>query len=209
LVTYLLCQKVREKRCASGRERRGVLKNCIGFEQRPAVVDLKNRIGDCSEDTVVGKGHIDDLVTLVERKSRYTLAHQLPSNHSAEVTQSIIDLLRPHKRVCKTLTFDDGREFAEHEFIADCPDAKVNLTHPYCSWECGLNENTNGLLRQFFPKKSRLRKVSNAKIDEVVYRLNHRPGRLHTSRGLLQPAGTSAYTAYHCALYVCPRINNR
>jgi IS30 family transposase len=174
LVTYLRCQKVRRKRYASGHDRRGVLKNRIGIEHRPAVVELKNRIGDWEGDTVIGKGHKGALVTLVERKSRYTLAHSLPSKHSAGVTQAIIDLLRPHKKVCKTLTFDNGKEFAQHEFIADCLNAKVYFAHPYCSWERGLNENTNGLLRQFFPKKSSLLKVTKAQVDEAVYRLNHR-----------------------------------
>ena len=175
LVTYLRCQKVRRKRYASGHERRGVLKNRIGIEHRPAVVELKNRIGDWEGDTVIGKGHKGALVTLVERKSRYTLAHPLASKHSAGVTQAIVDLLRPHKKVCKTLTFDNGKEFAEHAFIGNCLDAKVYFAHPYCSWERGLNENTNGLLRQFFPKKSSLLKVTKAQVDEAVYRLNHRP----------------------------------
>ena len=175
LVTYLRCQKVRRKRYASGHERRGVLKNRIGIEHRPAVVDLKNRIGDWEGDTVIGKGHKGALVTLVERKSRYTLAHPLPSKHSSGVTQAIVELLRPHKKVCKTLTFDNGKEFAEHEFIGSCLDAKVYFAHPYCSWERGLNENTNGLLRQFFPKKSSLLKVTKAQVDEAVYLLNHRP----------------------------------
>ena len=177
LVTYLRCQKLRKKRYASGHERRGVLKNRIGIEHRPAVVDLKRRIGDWEGDTVIGKGHKGALVTLVERKSRYTLAHPLPSKHSAGVTQAIVDLLRPHKKVCKTLTFDNGKEFAEHAFIGDCLGAKVYFAHPYCSWERGLNENTNGLLRQFFPKKSSLLRVSKAQVEEAVYRLNHRPRR--------------------------------
>ena len=175
LVNYLRCQKVRRKRYASGHERRGVLKNRIGIEHRPAVVDLKRRIGDWEGDTVIGKGHKGALVTLVERKSRYTLAHPLSSKHSAGVTQAIVELLRPHKKVCKTLTFDNGKEFAEHEFIGRCLGAKVYFAHPYCSWERGLNENTNGLLRQFFPKASSLLTVTKAHVDDAVYRLNHRP----------------------------------
>ena len=175
LVSLLRCQKVRRKRYASGHERRGVLKNRIGIEHRPAVVDLKRRIGDWEGDTVIGKGHKGALVTLVERKSRYTLAHPLSSKHSAGVTQAIVELLRPHKKDCKTLTFDNGKEFAEHEFIGRCLGAKVYFAHPYCSWERGLNENTNGLLRQFFPKASSLLTVTKAHVDDAVYRLNHRP----------------------------------
>ncbi len=175
LVAYLRCQKVRRKRYGSGRERRGVLKNRIGIELRPALVDTRQRIGDWEGDTVIGHGHKGALLTLVERKSRYTLACPLPGRHSARVTQAIVELLRPHRRACKTLTFDNGKEFAEHVFIGQCLGAKVYFAHPYCSWERGLNENTNGLLRQFFPKKRSLLGVTRAQVEEAVYRLNHRP----------------------------------
>jgi transposase, IS30 family len=128
----------------------------------------KERIGDWEGDTVIGGGRKGVLATLVERKSRYTLAYPLPSKHSAGVTQAIVDLLRPHRQACKTLTFDNGKEFAEHEFIASCLKAKVYFARPYCSWQRGLNENTNGLLRQFFPKKRSLLKVTKAQVDEAV-----------------------------------------
>ncbi len=175
LVSYLRCQKARRKRYASGQERRGVLKNRIGIEHRPAVVEMRSRIGDWEGDTVIGECHQGVLVTLVERKSRYTLACRLDSRHSAKVCAAVIELLRPHKAQCETLTFDNGKEFAEHEFIARCLKAQVYFAHPYCSWERGLNENHNGLLRQFFPKKSNLLKVSQVEVDDAVYRLNHRP----------------------------------
>jgi IS30 family transposase len=175
LVSYLRCQKTRRKRYASGQERRGVLRNRTGIEQRPSVVDKRSRIGDWEGDTVIGKGHQGVLVTLVERKSRYTLAAPLPSRHSEQVTQAVIELLRPHKSQCKTLTFDNGKEFAQHEFIAQCLQAKVYFAHPYRSWERGLNENHNGLLRQFFPKNTNLLKVTQDQVNEAVYRLNHRP----------------------------------
>ena len=175
LVKYLRCQKVRRKRYASGQERRGMLKNRVSIEQRPGVVDERKRIGDWEGDTVIGKGHQGVLVTLVERKSRYTLACQLKSRHSALVSEAVIELLRPHKRYCKTITFDNGKEFADHEFMARCLGAKVYFAHPYCSWERGLNENHNGLLRQFFPKKSNFLKVTQGEVDDAVYSLNHRP----------------------------------
>jgi len=175
LVRFLRCQKLRRKRYGSGRERRGVLKNRVGIEQRPAVVQTRSRIGDWEGDTVIGQGRKGALVTLVERKSRYTLAYPLRSKHSAGVTQAIVDLLRPHRAACKTLTFDNGKEFAEHAFIASCLRARVYFAHPYCSWERGLNENTNGLLRQFFPKKRSLLKVSQHQVNHAVHLLNHRP----------------------------------
>ena len=175
LVSYLRCQKVRRKRYASGQERRGTLAQRIGIEQRPRVVDQRSRIGDWEGDTVIGKNHQGVLVTLVERRSRYTLACQAASRHSAGVTEAVITLLRPHRRQCHTLTFDNGKEFAEHAFMAQCLSAKVYFAHPYCSWERGLNENHNGLLRQYFPKKTNFLKVSQLEVDDAIYLLNHRP----------------------------------
>ncbi len=152
LVGYLRCQKLRRKRYASGRERRGVLKNRVGIEHRPAVVDSKKRIGDWEGDTVIGGGRKGVLVTLVERKSRYTLAHPLRSKHSAGVTQAIVDLLRPHRHACKTLTFDNGKEFAEHEFIASCLRAKVYFAKPYCSCSVGSMRTPTGCCDSSFQR---------------------------------------------------------
>jgi transposase, IS30 family len=175
LVSYLRCQKVRRKRYASGQDRRGILAHRIGIEQRPAVVDQRSRIGDWEGDTVIGRGHKGALVTLVERKSRYTLACQVVSRHSTGVTQAVIELLRPHKGQCHTLTFDNGKEFAQHVFMAQCLKASVYFANPYCSWQRGLNENHNGLLRQYFPKKTNFLNVSQHEVDDAVYLLNHRP----------------------------------
>lgn len=175
LIKHLRCQKTRRKRYGSGQERRGTLKDRVCIEQRPAIVETRSRIGDWEGDTVIGKGHQGVLVTLVERKSRYTLARQLDSRHSALVTEAVIELLRPHKAWCETITFDNGKEFAEHAFIAASLGADVYFAHPYHSWERGLNENTNGLLRQYFPKCTNLRRVSQCDVDDALYRLNHRP----------------------------------
>ena len=175
LVGYLRCQKARRKRYASGQERRGKLAHRTCISLRPAVVDQRSRIGDWEGDTVIGKQHQGALVTLVERKSRYTLACRLASRHSAGVTEAVIELLRPHRGQCRTLTFDNGKEFAEHAFMAQCLRARVYFAHPYCSWERGLNENHNGLLRQYFPKKTNFLKVSQHQVADAVYLLNHRP----------------------------------
>lgn len=175
LAGLLRCQKVRRKRYASGRNRRGILRNRTGIEHRPAIVDARSRMGDWEGDTMIGKAHRGVLVTLVERRSRYTLARALPRRHSDAVSQAVIELLRPHKQHCKTLTFDNGKEFAQHEFIAQCLQAKVYFAHPYCSWQRGLNENHNGLLRQFFPKRISLLKVTQSHVDDALYWLNHRP----------------------------------
>jgi transposase, IS30 family len=175
LAKYLRCQKQRRKRYGSGRERRGSIKGRVCIDKRSKVVDQKSRIGDIEGDTMMGKNNQGAIVTLVDRKSRYTFARQVNFKTSDLVGQAVIDLLRPHKKRCHTITFDNGKEFADHAFIGKCLDAKVYFAHPYCSWERGLNENTNGLLRQYFPKNMSLRNISQADVDDAVYKLNHRP----------------------------------
>jgi len=175
LAGYLRCQKARRKRYGSGNERRGQLKNRVCIDQRPAVVQARSRIGDWEGDTVVGRGHTGVLLTLVERRSRYTLMRSLPNREAAPVSAAILELLRPHKAQCLTLTFDNGKEFADHVFFGKCLEADVFFAHPYHSWERGTNENTNGLVRQFFPKPMSFLHLSATDVNDAAYRLNHRP----------------------------------
>lgn len=175
LARQLRCQKVRRKRYGSGQERRGTLKNRTSIDLRPTVVDDRSRVAAWEGDTVIGKGHQGVLLTLVERRSRYTLARELSCREASVVGEAIIELLRPHKARCLTLTLDNGKEFANHEFIAQCLEADVYFAHPYHSWEHGLNESTNGLLRRYFPKKMNLLQVSRQQVEDAVYQRNHRP----------------------------------
>jgi len=175
---HLRCQKPRCKRYGSGQERRGMIKNRISIDERPEIVEQKIRIGDWEGDTVIGKNHQGILVTLAERKSRYVLAGQLHSKHARGVTAKVNSLLRPHKHKCHTVTFDNGKEFAEHETIASELKAGIYFAHPYHSWERGLNENSNGLLRQYFSKGMRLTDVTEEQVQWAVDRLNHRPRKV-------------------------------
>lgn len=159
-------------------KRRGTIKNRFGIDERPVIVEQKSRIGDWEGDTVIGKNHRGALVTLAERKSRYILAAQVPDKHASGVTAAVTRLLRPHKGKCYTMTFDNGKEFAEHETIAAELDADVYFAHPYHSWERGLNENSNGLLRQYFPKGMELVEVTQEQVQWAVDRLNHRPRKV-------------------------------
>ena len=175
---HLRSQKPRRKRYASGQERRGMLKNRVSIDERPEIVDQKIRIGDWEGDTVIGKNHRGALVTLAERKSRYVLAAPVPSKHAKGVTAAVTRLLLPYKCKCHTVTFDNGREFAEHEKIAADLKADIYFAHPYRSWERGLNENSNGLLRQYFPKGMELTDVTQEQVEWAVDRLNHRPRKV-------------------------------
>lgn len=175
LVKHLRCQKVYRKRYGSGQQRRGMIKNRVSIDLRPDIVDQKTRIGDWEGDTVIGKGHQGALVTLVDRCSRYTLVRRVDSKHTKGVCATINSMLGPHKAQCHTITFDNGKEFAGHETIAAHLQAAVYFAHPYHSWERGLNENTNGLIRQYHPKKTNFKLVSHEEVAWMQYKLNHRP----------------------------------
>ena len=175
---YLRCQKPRRKRYASGQERRGSIKNRVSIDDRPDIVAQKIRLGDWEGDTVIGKYHKGGLVTLAERKSRYVLATPINSKHATGVAAATMRLLRGYKEKCHTITFDNGKEFAEHEKIASELQADIYFAHPYSSWERGLNENSNGLLRQYFPKNRDLTKIAEEEVQIAVNQLNHRPRKV-------------------------------
>lgn len=166
--------KKRRKKYAS-KDKRGQIKNRVSIDERPAEVEDKARIGDFEIDTVIGKNHQGALVTIVDRKSKFTLIKKVQSKHAEGVTAALIELLEPYKGSIHTITADNGKEFAEHEKVAAALEAKVYFAHPYCSWERGLNENTNGLIRQYFPKGSSFENITDADITNVMHRLNHRP----------------------------------
>lgn len=175
---HLRSQKPRRKRYASGQERRGMIKNRVSIDERPEIVDQKTRVGDWEGDTVIGKNHKGGLVTLAERKSRYVLAGHIRSKHAAGVTAVTTRLLTPYKNKCHTITFDNGKEFAEHEKMAAELKADIYFANPYHSWERGLNENSNGLLRQYFPKGMKLTDITEEQVQEAVEQINHRPRKV-------------------------------
>jgi len=154
---------------------RGKIPNRIDIDQRPAIVNEKTRIGDWEADLVCGSKHQWFLVTLVERKSKYTLIGKVRKKNSGEVKVEIAKLLAGIKEQVKTITYDNGREFAAHEFINELLDCQSYFAKPYHSWERGLNENTNGLIRQYFPKGMNLKDVTREEIEFVMSRLNNRP----------------------------------
>jgi IS30 family transposase len=174
LHTSLRCQKKRKKRYGN-RERRGTIPNQVPIEKRPAIVDDLGRYGDWEGDLVIGANHQQALVTLNERKSRYTLIGKVMQKTATAVSDTIISLLAPFADIVHTLTTDNGKEFAQHERIAQRLDTQFFFAHPYCSWERGANENMNGLIRQFFPKKMRFEMITDDDIIFAANRLNHRP----------------------------------
>lgn len=155
--------------------RQGQIPNRVSIDQRPSVVDQRSRKGDWEGDTVVGSEHRGALVTVVERKSKYTLIGRVDRSTSEAVTASIECMTRERAVPFKTLTTDNGREFAGHEDLAARTGVSVYFAHPYHSWERGLNENTNGLIRQYFPKGTNFQAVTDDEVERVEGMLNHRP----------------------------------
>ena len=174
LYKHLRCQKKRRKRY--GRyDRRGQLPNCRSIEERPASVSTRKRLGDWEVDTLIGKQQKQAILTLVERKSRFTLLGKVSRRTAQAVRQQVCKLLLPVRDKAHTLTSDHGKEFADHELIAETLKLKFYFAHPYAAWERGTNENTNGLLRQYFPKKHDFHFVSHKEIEQAMSRLNFRP----------------------------------
>jgi len=174
LYRHLRLKKKRRKRYGSY-DRRGVIRNRVSIDKRPVVVNKRSRVGDWEGDTVIGKNHKGALVTLVERKSLYTVIGAVARKTAAAVRATIVAGLAPHKDRVYTLTCDNGKELAEHEQIAKVLKAKIYFAHPYSSWERGVNENTNGLIRQYFPKGQELTEVTKEEIKRAMERLNYRP----------------------------------
>jgi len=166
--------KQRRKR-RNSRDMRGTIKNRVGIQERPAIVERKIRIGDWEGDTVVGKNHQGALVTLVDRKSKLTLIGKVNRYTADAVEKTIISLMDLLPRRSYTLTVDNGKEFASHESIADALQIKVYFADPYSAWQRGLNENTNGLIRQYVPKGSDIRILTDVQIQHIMDRLNNRP----------------------------------
>lgn len=154
---------------------RGLIPNRVGIEDRPPEVALKQRVGDFEGDTIVGAGHRGAIVSIVDRKTKLTKLRLISGAKSDETAQALIDALMPIKECVHTITTDNGKEFSQHEFVASELDAKFFFANPYHSWERGLNENTNGLVRQYFPKGCDFTKLTQEQVLEVEKKLNNRP----------------------------------
>ena len=165
-------------------DRRGKIPNRRGIEERPAIVESRSRMGDWEGDTIIGKGKCSALLTLLERKTLYTIIVKLTGKNAEQLADAAIGAMKHIKDRVKTITFDNGLEFARHEKIAAALDADIYFANPYCSWERGANENVNGLIRQYFPKGTDFNEVTNVEIKAVMTRLNNRP---RETRGFKSP----------------------
>ena len=174
--TYLRqSQRKRRKRYGS-RENRGRIVDRVGIEQRPAEVQARSRLGDWESDTIAGSSSPACLASHVERLSKYTVLAKLPNAKAQSLNAGTVRAFERHGPLpLHTTTADNGKEFAAHHALSSKLGWSVYFARPYHAWERGLNENTNGLVRQFFPKGLDLACVRGQDVRRVEELLNHRP----------------------------------
>jgi transposase, IS30 family len=162
----------------SGKAGRGCIPGRIDISERPTIVEEKSRVGDFEIDTIIGGEHKGAIVTMVDRCSKFTLLFPVSRKTAEEVEKALISSFIPIQDYVLTITADNGKEFANHLRITDKLGATVYFARPYHSWERGLNEHTNGLIRQYLPKKKRLDKVSIEETRKIEDLLNNRPRKI-------------------------------
>ena len=157
-------------------ENRIPIKNRVSIEERPSTVDENKTFGHWEMDTIVGPNNKGAILTITERTTNFFMMMKLPSGkNSKQLADAVIKLLLPYKKYVHTITTDNGTEFAEHEYISKKLDAKIYFTHPYSSWEKGLIEYTNKLIRQYIKKKTDINNYDNEYITNVQRKINRRP----------------------------------
>lgn len=188
----LLCHKKSRRRKKRKQDRHRVkIQSGISIEQRPLSAENRIEIGHWEGDLVMGIRQKSCIGTIVDRKSRYTLLVKLNGRKSKEVCTSFSETLAQlPEQYRKTMTYDNGSEMAEHEYITEKTGVKVFFAHPYSSWERGTNENTNGLIRRFYPKKSTdFNRVTFKELQQLQDHLNNRPRKVlgyHTPREMFE-----------------------
>lgn len=180
LIKYLPQARPKRRRRGQGKTRRGPsIPNRVGIEHRPNIVQERTRHGDWEGDTIVGARQQGFLVTLVERKSRMLCSRKVETKQADHTAQAVIDALQelPISWV-KTITFDNGTEFAQHQAMAQVLPVDIYFATPYSSYQRGTNENTNGLIRRYLPKTSSFRYLTQEYVDHIVTQLNNRPRKV-------------------------------
>ncbi len=156
---------------------RGHIPGRVDIPERPAEVEGRERVGDREADTIIGKGHSGAVVSLVDRAPEYTYSRRAGRRTSAEVSAAMLAMPPPSAVPVHTVTADNGREFAGHAGVAEALKAGFHFATPQHSWERGLNGHTNGLVRQYLPKGTDLRAVTDAEVRAVQDRTDARPRR--------------------------------
>ena len=172
---HLASLKARRRRRGAGRARRHLIPNRVPIEQRPAIVERRTRFGDWEGDTLADSTHRNAVVTLVERRSMFIVLAAVVKRTTELVCNAIVNALDRVELPAHTLTLDNGAEFCAHGRITEAIGTRCYFARPYAAWQRGLNENHNGLVRRYIPKKSSLDGYTQAQLDSIASRLNNRP----------------------------------
>jgi IS30 family transposase len=172
---HLRCQKKRRKRYGAGHDRRGQIVGRRPISERPTHIDARRQVGHWEGDTVIGVRHQQAIVSLVERKTGYAILAKVRRKTSELVSGAIIRRLRRMRPLVKTITYDNGKEFAEHARVDKALGSTGYFADPFSSWQRGSNENLNGLIRQYIPKKRALTSVTDTELALIEEELNNRP----------------------------------
>jgi IS30 family transposase len=167
--------KKRRKKYGKITATRGKITNRTPIGERPDYIDKRSTYGHWEGDTIIGKNHKQAIITLVERKGGFCVMGKVSSKNAELVSQKIVEMLAPFQSLVKSITFDNGLEFAAHEVVAKKLKCRTFFADPYCSYQRGTNENTNGLIRQYFPKGTAFETLSDVEIKTVERKLNYRP----------------------------------
>ena len=179
LIALLPYHKSIRRRANAYSKRKTRIKNQISIEDRPKHIETREEVGHWEGDLVIGKGQKSAIGTNVERKTRYVLISKLKDRKSKTVTTALHKDLKPlPKKLKKTMTYDNGMEMAQHESFTKKTGMIVYFAHPYSSYERGTNENTNGLIRRFFPKGTDFNKITEVQLKIAQEKLNSRPRKV-------------------------------
>jgi len=163
-------------------EKRGRLAGKRHISERPAGADDRSEIGHWEMDVVIGAGNNHCIVTLVERMTGATLIGKLPCRKVVALNARVTELIQAHPGLFKTITVDNGPEFHGYDEIERATGVTVYFANPYCSWERGTNENTNGLIRQYLPKRTSMKRLTQERCNTIAGSLNNRPRKRHGFR---------------------------
>jgi len=156
-----------------------IIPDKVSIDERPDVVNQKRRFGDWEIDTIVGPENNGAILTATERLTGFLLMKKLPEGKNAKaLAKELYYLFLPYKDFVHSITSDNGTEFYEHKWIANKLNTNYYFAHPYSSWERGLNEYTNGLIRQYIPKKESFKNYSDKDIETIQHKINRRPRKL-------------------------------
>ena len=175
LYKHLRTKGKRYRKRGALKDNRGIIKGRVDIEKRSPIVENKERLGDLELDTIIGKDHKGAIVTINDRATGMLKMKLVKVKEASLVAQAIIDELQEWKPFLKTLTADNGKEFAEHQKIAEELNVNFYFAKPYHSWQRGANENLNGLVRQYFPKGTSFSDITQFEIKKVENILNNRP----------------------------------